>query len=96
MNHAITLITLYIKFKLYHISILHDISFSFGTKFAGGSHGLFGAKGFEVVVVANRGGDETAFEVGMNGAGGFRGSGAFSDGPSAAFFLAGSEEGLEA
>ena len=51
---------------------------------------------FEVVVIANTGGDETTFEICMDGTGGFGGRGAFFDGPGAAFFFAGGEEGLEA
>ena len=57
---------------------------------------MLGTVFFEVTKVANAGGDEPAFKIGVNGAGGLRGGGTFFDGPGATFFFAGGEEGLEA
>ena len=75
---------------------MHDVGFAFGAKFASGFDGLFGAEFDEVVEVANAGGDEAALKIGVDGAGGFGGGGTFFDGPSAAFFFAAGEEGLQA
>ena len=74
---------------------MHDVGFAFSAEFAGGFDGLLGAVLFEVIIVCDLGGDKTAFEIGMNGAGGFGGGGAFLDGPGATFFFASSEERLE-
>ena len=87
---------LYIEFEFDDVAILHDISFAFGAEEAGFFDGFFGAELFEVVVFTDVGGDETSLEVSMDSAGGFGGGGAFFDGPGAALFLAGGEEGLEA
>ena len=75
---------------------MHDVGFTFGAEEAGFFDGFFGAELFEVVVFTNVGGDEAPLEVSMDSAGGFGGGGAFFNGPGAAFFLAGGEEGLEA
>lgn len=85
-----------VEFKFDDVAVLHDIGFAFSTELAGGLYGLLGAELFEVVKIANAGGDESAFKIGMNSAGGLRRSGTFFDGPGATFFFAGSEEGLEA
>ena len=57
--------------------------------------GEFGAEASEVVVFTDVGGDESAFEIGVDGASGLGSSGTFFDGPGATLFLAGGEEGLE-
>lgn len=84
-----------VEFEFYHIAVLHDVGFAFGTELAGGFDGLFGAELFEIIEITNTGCDEAALEVGMDGAGGFGGGGTLLDGPGAAFFLAGGEERLE-
>lgn len=71
------------------------ISFAFGSEFASFFDCFFGAESFEVVEIADLGGDETALKIGVDGAGGFGGGGAFFDSPGAAFFFAGGEERLE-
>ena len=85
-----------IEFELDDIAVLHNVGFAFGAEFAGGSYGLLGAEGLEVVVITDLGSDEAAFEIGVDGAGGFGGGGAFFDGPGATFLLTSGEEGLEA
>ena len=75
---------------------MHDVSFALGAEFAGSADGLFGTEFFKIVVVANASGNEATFEIGVDSAGGLGGGGAFFDGPGAAFFFAGGEEGLEA
>ena len=86
---------LYIKSKFYYISVLHDVGFAFGAEFAGGFDGLFGAELFQIVIITDLSGDEDTLEIGVDGAGGFWGSGAFFDSPGTAFFLAGGQEGLK-
>ena len=75
---------------------MHDVCFAFGAEFPSLFDGFFGAVFFEVVVVADVGGDKTALKISMDGAGGFGGGSAFFDGPGTAFFFSGGEEGLEA
>ena len=86
---------LYVETEFDDISISHDISFTLGAKKAGFSHGFFGAEAGEIVVITDLSGDKTAFEISVDGAGGFGGCGALFDGPGATFFLAGGEERLE-
>lgn len=84
-----------IEFEFDDVAILHNISLALGAKLTGGPDGLFGTECFEIVKITNAGRDEAAFEVGMNGASGFWGSGAFFDGPGATFFLSGGKERLK-
>ena len=63
--------TLHIKPKLDHVAVLHFVFLAFDpqlTRFT--SLGLAAESG-EVVVVNYFGGDEAAFEIGVNDAGGF-------------------------
>ncbi len=85
-----------VEFEFDDVAVLHDIGFAFSAELAGGLDGLFGAELFQVIKIANAGGDESAFEIGVNGAGGLRRSETFFNGPGATFFFAGGEEGLEA
>ena len=84
-----------VEFEFYHIAVLHDVGFAFGTELAGGFDGLFGAELFEIIEITNTGCDEAALEVGMDGAGGFGGGGAFFNGPGTTFFFACSEKRLQ-
>ena len=88
-------IKLDIEFEFDDVAVLHDIGFALSAELAGGFYRLLGAVFCEIVKIANIGGDETALEVGVDGAGGLGGGGALLDGPSAAFLLAGGKEGLE-
>ncbi len=81
-----------VEFEFDDVTVLHDVSFSFGTEFAGGFDGLFGAVFFKVVVVADLSSNKATFKVGMDGASGFGCSGAFFDGPGATLFFASREE----
>ena len=74
---------------------MHDVCFAFGPKFAGFSHGFFGAVFLEIVEVTDTCGDEATFKIGMDSAGGFGGGGTFFDSPGTAFFFASSKERLE-
>lgn len=74
---------------------MHDVSFTFGAEKAGLFDGELGAEAGEVIVFADARGNEATLKVGVDGAGGFGGGGAFLDGPGAAFFFAGGEERLK-
>ena len=81
-----------IKLKFDDVAVLHNIGLSFGAEEASFADGFFGAKSLKIVVIADLSSDKSAFEISMDGAGGFWCGGAFFDGPGATFFFAGSKE----
>ena len=89
------LVILYIKLEFDDVAVLHNISFALGAEEAGFFDGFLRAEASEVVVFADVGGDKASLKIGVDGAGGFGGSGTFVNSPGATLFFAGGQEGLE-
>ncbi len=87
---------LYIKAEFDDVAILDDVVFAFDAEFAGFAGFGKGAEGDEILVGDGFCGDESAFEIAVDDAGGLWGFVAGVDSPSASFFFSGGEVGAEA
>ena len=84
-----------VEAELDDVAVFDGVFLAFDADFAGDFGGGFGAGGDEVVVVDDFGGDEAAFEIRVDDAGGCGGFVAGDDGPGAGFLDAGGEVGAE-
>src|SRR5687768_12361976 len=77
-SEAVALLA-HVEAELDHVAVLHDVFLAFDPQLADFLRAVLGAGGNEVVVVDDFRGDEAAFEIGVDHAGGCRGLVALMD-----------------